>query len=94
MVISDLGYIYQMSACISITIHKDQRIAVDPDHFFDNVVLHLSKTSANRTPGLELVGISIANGINYLVICKRSHVMNIISIRKLDKIPTYEKRRK
>ena len=64
---------------------------IGPGQLFDNGVVHLPKTNTNRTPGLELVGISRDNDINCLAIGIILQDMNIMSIRKSDTTPAYEK---
>ena len=67
---------------------------IGPGQLFDNGVVHLPKTNTNRTPGLELVGVSQANDNKYLAIDKILYDKNIISIRKSVTKIAYEKRRK
>ena len=46
-------------------------MTIGPGQLFENFVVHLLKTNANRTPRFEQVGISRANDINCLNIDNR-----------------------
>ena len=68
-------------------------MTVGPGQQFEKVVVHLPEGTHNKTPGLELVGISRAMNPSCFAIGNLTANISTLSIRKIGTTKAYDKRK-
>ena len=74
------------------TIHKSQGMPI-PNKIFKYVIIHIASDTMKKTPGVELIALSIA--MNHSCFCLGNFPLNFyfLSFTKIDTSPVYTKRR-